>query len=55
LTATGAESARLALRQGAATLLLPGEMGERVKVMALTRGIHGPIDGFGFRDLAASL
>jgi SAM-dependent MidA family methyltransferase len=49
------EVARLALRQGAATLLLPGEMGERVKVMALARGIRGPIDGFGFRDLSASL
>jgi len=46
---------RAALRQGAAMLLLPGEMGERFKVMALTRGIRGPIAGFGFRDLSASL
>jgi hypothetical protein len=30
-------------------------MGERFKVMALTRGIGGPIAGFGFRDLMASL
>ena len=44
-----------ALRQSAATLLLPGEMGERFKVMALTREIRGPFDGFGFRDLSASL
>ena len=44
-----------ALRQGAATLLLPGEMGERFKVMALAREIRGPFDGFGFRDLSASL
>jgi SAM-dependent MidA family methyltransferase len=44
-----------ALRQSAATLLLPGEMGERFKVMALTREIRGPFDGFGFRDFSASL
>jgi SAM-dependent MidA family methyltransferase len=44
-----------ALRQSAATLLLPGEMGERFKVMALSREILGPFDGFGFRDLSASL
>ena len=43
------------LRQDAATLMLPGEMGERFKAMALTRGIGGPLLGFGFRDLAASL
>ena len=50
---TGIESAKL--RQGAATLLLPGEMGERFKVIALTRGIRGPFHGFEFRDLSASL
>jgi len=49
------ERDRIAIRQAAATLLLPGEMGERFKVMALTRGIDGPIAGFGFRDLTASL
>ncbi len=43
------------LGQDAATLLLPGEMGERFKAMALVRGIRGPFLGFGFRDLAASL
>ena len=37
------------------TLLLPGEMGERFKVLALTRGISDPLPGFSFRDLAASL
>jgi SAM-dependent MidA family methyltransferase len=42
-------------RQQAATLLLPGEMGERFKFLALTRGLDAPIPGFGFRDLAASL
>ena len=50
---TTIESAKL--RQGAATLLLPGEMGERFKVIALTRGIRGPFHGFEFRDLSASL
>jgi len=49
------ERERAAHRQVAATLLLPGEMGERFKVMALTRGIRGPFHGFGFRDLGASL
>lgn len=47
--------AGIALAQGAATLLLPGEMGERFKVMALARGITGPWTGFSFRDLSASL
>ena len=51
-----ADAAKLRkLRQDAATLMLPGEMGERFKAMAFTRGIRGPLHGFGFRDLAASL
>ncbi len=45
----------LALSQGASMLLLPGEMGERFKVMALTRGIDATLSGFAFRDLSASL
>ena len=49
------ERDRAAHRQAAATLLLPGEMGERFKVMALARAIRAPIHGFGFRDLGASL
>jgi len=49
------ERDRAAHRQAAATLLLPGEMGERFKVMALARGIRGPFHGFGFRNLGASL
>ncbi len=55
--ALGAANARegLALSQGASMLLLPGEMGERFKVMALTRGIEGTLTGFSFRDLSASL
>jgi SAM-dependent MidA family methyltransferase len=55
LAAPADERERAAQRQAAATLLLPGEMGERFKVMALTRGIEGPVRGFGFRDLGASL
>jgi SAM-dependent MidA family methyltransferase len=49
------ERERAMLKQGAATLLLPGEMGERFKLLALTREFRGPLDGFGFRDLSASL
>ncbi len=45
----------LALSQGASMLLLPGEMGERFKVMALGRGIEGALTGFSFRDLSDSL
>jgi len=46
---------RARLSQAVAMLLLPGEMGERFKVIALGRGLDGPLSGFGFRDLAASL
>jgi len=43
------------LSQAASMLVLPGEMGERFKVLALTRGIDEPLSGFAFRDLAATL
>lgn len=43
------------LVQAAATLVLPGEMGERFKVMALSRGLKSRLAGFAFRDLAATL
>jgi SAM-dependent MidA family methyltransferase len=46
---------RAQLAQAASTLVLPGEMGERFKVLALTRGIDQPLSGFAFRDLAATL
>ncbi len=46
---------RLAIRQDAATLMLPGEMGERFKAIAFARGIDGPLPGFSFRDLRESL
>jgi SAM-dependent MidA family methyltransferase len=45
----------MSLRQGASMLMLPGEMGERFKVMALTRGIERTLGGFSFRDLSMSL
>jgi len=48
-------AARARVSQAVATLLLPGEMGERFKVIALARGIDGPLAGFAFRDLTASL
>jgi SAM-dependent MidA family methyltransferase len=43
------EHARLASQ--ARTLLLPGEMGETFKVMALTRGLDAPLLGFSYQDL----
>jgi SAM-dependent MidA family methyltransferase len=46
---------RARLTQAASMLVLPGEMGERFKVMALTRGIDEPLSGFAFRDLAVML
>jgi len=46
---------RARLAQAASTLVMPGEMGERFKVMALTRGLDEPLSGFAFRDLAATL
>ncbi len=36
-------------------LLLPWEMGEAFKAMALTRGLDAPLAGFGLQDLRASL
>lgn len=55
LVAAAGEAGRPALTQGAQTLLLPGEMGERFKAMALTRDLPGPLAGFRFRDFSASL
>jgi SAM-dependent MidA family methyltransferase len=54
LAASGAgERARLASE--ARQLLLPGEMGETFKVMALTRGLDAPLRGFEYQDLRRSL
>jgi SAM-dependent MidA family methyltransferase len=47
------EHARLAGQ--ARLLLLPGEMGETFKVMALTRALPGPLRGFAYQDLRGSL
>ncbi len=48
-----AERARAASE--ARRLLLPGEMGEAFKVMALGRELRGPLGGFAHQDLRASL
>jgi SAM-dependent MidA family methyltransferase len=47
------DQARLASQ--ARVLLLPGEMGENFKVMALTRALDGPLDGFRYQDLRGTL
>ncbi|MGB8692236.1 MAG: SAM-dependent methyltransferase [Steroidobacteraceae bacterium] len=43
--------ARARLAAQARELLMPGEMGETFKVMALTRGLEAPRTGFGLQDL----
>jgi SAM-dependent MidA family methyltransferase len=48
-------SGRLQLARQAMLLTLPGEMGERFKVIGLTRGFDAPLQGFAIRDLAATL
>jgi SAM-dependent MidA family methyltransferase len=47
------EHARLASQ--ARQLLLPGEMGENFKAMALTRALDAPLRGFAYQDLRGSL
>jgi SAM-dependent MidA family methyltransferase len=49
------DGAQARLAQAVSTLMLPGEMGERCKVMLLTRGVADVAAGFAFRDLAATL
>lgn len=46
---------RLSLARQAMLLTLPGEMGERFKVLGLSRGVQQPLRGFAIRDMAASL
>lgn len=46
---------RVNLSRQAMLLTLPGEMGERFKAMALTRGYHAPLGGFAVRDLRHTL
>lgn len=49
------DARRARLAHGARQLLLPGEMGESVKVMALTRNFHAPLRGFSLQDLMSRL
>ena len=46
---------RVSIARQAMLLTLPAEMGERFKVIALTRDYERPLSGFAVRDLAASL
>jgi len=46
---------QLQLAQQARTLLLPTEMGERFKVMCLTKDWHSDVPGFGLRNYISSL
>jgi SAM-dependent MidA family methyltransferase len=48
-------TSRVQLARQAMLLTLPGEMGERFKVIGLSRGFEQPLRGFGVRDLAATL
>jgi SAM-dependent MidA family methyltransferase len=53
--APGELASRVQLARQAMLLTLPGEMGERFKVIGLSRGFEQPLRGFGVRDLAATL
>ncbi|MEW6765051.1 MAG: SAM-dependent methyltransferase [Pseudomonadota bacterium] len=44
------ETDQLRLAQGFKTLMMPGEMGERFKVIALGKGMGMPLSGFTMRD-----
>jgi SAM-dependent MidA family methyltransferase len=46
---------RMNLSRQAMVLTLPGEMGERFKVMALAKGYDAPLRGFAVRDLRHTL
>lgn len=46
---------RISLARQAMMLTLPGEMGERFKVIGLTKGLKQELNGFSIRDLAATL
>jgi SAM-dependent MidA family methyltransferase len=47
--------ARMQVARQAMVLTLPNEMGERFKVIGLSRGIEEPLIGFSVRDLSAGL
>jgi SAM-dependent MidA family methyltransferase len=46
---------RVQLARQAMVLTLPGEMGERFKVIGLARNYEHPLRGFAVRDMTASL
>ena len=48
-------ASRLQMARQAMLLTLPGEMGERFKVIGLSVGVQLPLSGFSVRDLAAAL
>ncbi len=48
-------ASRLQMARQAMLLTLPGEMGERFKVIGLTKSLELPLRGFSVRDLAAAL
>jgi len=51
----GGRRERLQAAAEAKRLILPGEMGERFKVMGLSRGLRDPLSGFSLQDLSPSL
>jgi SAM-dependent MidA family methyltransferase len=51
VAAAATDRARAHLASQARQLLLPGEMGENFKVMALTRDFPAPLIGFAYQDL----
>jgi len=46
---------QILLAQQIRSLTMPGEMGERFKVMAATRGVDAPLRGFAMQDLRRNL
>jgi SAM-dependent MidA family methyltransferase len=53
--AGGNENQFARLASQARQLMLPGEMGERFKVMAWTRGVERELSGFVLQDLRHTL
>ncbi|MDH3716013.1 MAG: SAM-dependent methyltransferase, partial [Gammaproteobacteria bacterium] len=49
------EAQLVSLKAQLRRLMMPGEMGERFRVVALTRRFDNEMIGFSFRDLAATL
>ena len=53
--AGGDTEARIRSSHEIQQLVLPSGMGERFKVLALTKGIEGPLQGFTLRDRSSRL